>query len=498
MKGLIMHRFLKLKYMLILLAVASCGENIPFTTVTQKQTFVTPAVNIYSNQFCPNSYVVAPKVDILFLIDNSSSTNYMNSGMKSAIASLIGSVSESFDYHAYVAPLIPVAGENIQYFPLVVSNQQGLSTNVNIVGANGITLFQNVAGGSAELGFTRAMNIINNNTSNNIFRKNVNTVVIVVSNGDDTDNLVDPSTGQIVASNYTARFNEFKMLTEKFYTGASSIPINALRSKQLRFISVVPHTACQYGFKAGTRYKNMSQDIFSYNGIGNATSATPDSYNLCNASYTQIFNQIAASMPTTTIEKTYNFWPAKETISSAAPDFDVSKIQVVKIKDGVSQNIPESSSNGFNFVSTHMVNKNIRQLPIVSSDHPAELKTGYFVELFGTAKLKTPGECLVVKIQDPQTYYGYIVLARKPKVSETVVRINGQLVAQSSTNGWTLKCDGAPQDPCYTPSINIKVIGPNGEPNSPGDFRSGYVLQLNGVRYSNEDIIDVDYKPDTI
>jgi hypothetical protein len=231
--------------------------------------------------------------------------------------------------------------------------------------------------------------------------------------------------------------------------------------------------------------------------VGSATSATPDSYNLCTASYAQIFNQIAASMPTTTIEKTYNFWPAKETISNLI-DFDISKIQVVKIKNGVSENLAESNSNGFNFISTHLVNKNIRELPVVSNEHPAELKTGYFIELFGAAKLKTPGECLVVRIQDPQTYYGYIVLARKPKLSETVVRINGQVVPQSTTNGWTLKCDGAQPDPCYTPSLNIKVVGPNGEPNSPGDFRSGYVLQLNGVRYTNEDIIDVDYKPDTI
>ena len=481
-----MFKLKSIKYLLSLLLLFSCGENIPFTTVTQKQTFVTPAVNTYSNQFCPNSFVIAPKVDILFMIDNSSSTNYMNSSMKNAIASLIGSISQTFDYHAYVAPLIPVPGENIQSYPVVVSNPQGLGIGVQPVGAHDIQLFSNVTGGGVEHGFTRALNLIQNNMVNNIFRKEVNTVIIVVSNGDDNDNIVDPSTGQIVGSHYNTRVNQMKMLTEKYYTSFPPAPTGALKSKQLRFISVVPHTACQYGFKAGTRYKNMSEEIFSYNGIGSATSATPDSYNLCNANYTQIFGQIAQSMPTTTLEKTYNFWPAKETVATTI-DFDVNQIEVVKVVNGSSQIIPASTSNGYNFVATHMVNKNIREIPIVSANHPAELKSGFFIELFGTAKLKTPNECLVVKIQDPQTYYGYIVLQRKPKLDETIVRINGNLIPQNNTNGWSYMG--------FTESINVKVVGPNGESNMPGDYRTGYALKLNGnTIYSNEDIIEVDYK----
>jgi hypothetical protein len=488
-------------YLLLILFFTSCAEKIPFTQVAQKQTFVTPAAQSYATPFCPDPFNIKPKVDILFLIDNSGSTNFMSNQMKESIAGLVGKISQDFNYHAYVAPLIAVPGENIQAYSVLASSTQDLPASVQVVSVNDIQFFQSVSGGSQELGFQRALSVIEANTANNIFRKQVNTVIITVSNGDDTDFLVDPNTGQAIGDNYPTRLQDLQKLTEKYYLSNPPAPSHALMSKQLRYISVVAHSACQAGFKPGNRYRNMSNAIYQYSGsTDQAGRSTPDSYDLCTNSFNNIFNIIAQSMPTTAVQKTYNFWLAKQT-NNPTIDFDPNRVEVYKVVNNNISQVPANTTNGFSFSGNHYVNKNIRELPVVSTQYPAENYTGFMVELHGNAKLKTPGECMIVKIFDPQVWYGYIVLNRKPKPETVVVRIKGQVIPRITSNPVPSGSDGWSYMG-YSESVNITVNGPGDDtPASPGQYMGGFVLKLHGSAiFNNEDLVDVqiDFIPDSI
>ncbi|MDA9793163.1 hypothetical protein N9B72_01135 [Bacteriovoracaceae bacterium] len=451
---------------------------------TQKETFVTTGVQTYSSTLCGNSTIHKPKVDILFVVDNSTSLNpvYASEDLKNSIANVVSNVSNNFNYHAFVVPLLAYAGESQQ---LVVSDMDGLGagapTPVALDNVNVEQYLNNTQPGGAELGFQRVKNIINANIVNGVFRKEVHTLVVMLTNGDDTDNVYDQY-GNMIATNYSQRLAEMKLFTKK--SGDTT-----LEALTFRFFSVVAHTSCQYGFIKGTRYMQMSADMYAYSeATDQAGNAQPDSYDLCTGSITNVFNSIASVLPTTVVNHTYNYWPAKIT-DNPVIDFNPNVINVRKVTSSGIVEIPESMTNGYQFIPSHMASHNIKKFPIVSTNYPAESLSGFFIQLNGSAKVASP-ECLAVQIQDPQEFYGYIVIGNNPNLSETIIKKNGVVINQysGSGNGWSFES--------FSPSQNKRITGPNDyTPHPNGVYETGYVFKFHGnSTYTNEDIIEIEFK----
>jgi hypothetical protein len=90
-------------------------------------------------------------------------------------------------------------------------------------------------------------------------------------------------------------------------------------------------------------------------------------------------------------------------------------------------------------------------------------------------------------------YFGFLVLPQAPKVNTIYLSINGKVIPQSSTNGWTYRGN--------TTVPNIKKphpASPQGE--IPAIPKSGFMLELNGVDnyYKTGDDVRVNYIPEGI
>lgn len=473
----------RISFLILILLMSACSEKIPFTVQTKKETFVTPGVQKFSSHLCGNQTVHKPKVDILFVVDNSTSLNpaYASNELKQSMSNIITHVSDNFDYHAFIVPLIDYSGAEEQ---LVVSDATSLGIGAPTPkGLSDVDVQQylsNTQPGGSELGLARVRDAITGNISNGVFRKEVHTLVVMISNGDDTDNIVDPY-GNTVGTHYSTRLQELKNLTK----ASGSTTLEALT---LRFFSVVAHSACKNGFIKGTRYMQMSKDLYNYSGATDqGSNPNPDSYNLCSNSISNIFTSIAAVLPTTVVNHVYNYWPAKVT-NNTQIDFNENAIVVKRVNsNGTIETLNEDPTNGWQFLTNHQVNLNIREYPTVSTEYPAERLTGFFVQLHGNAKVTSPA-CLVVQIQDPQEYFGYIAIENNPDLNDTIIKKNGVIVNQSNTDGW--------QFLYFSPNKNIRIMGPNDHTDHPDKvYRTGYFFKMNGSAvYTNEDIITVEYK----
>ena len=127
-------------------------------------------------------------------------------------------------------------------------------------------------------------------------------------------------------------------------------------------------------------------------------------------------------------------------------------------------------------------NQNTRILPTAG-----EPKSGYFIQLNGSAQIAYP-DCLVVKTQTPTEFYGHAVIPSQPEAPSIVVRIRGNNIPQSTTNGWSYEG--------YRENQNIKVNA-DGSPNTVSPLnRTGYFIKLNGTAiYASGDTIEVFYTP---
>ncbi len=485
---------------LLSLMFTSCSEE-KFTIQGQSSSFSTQATTSYSLGSCSNHHTVRPMVDILYVVDNSSSSFSIPHTLKEELKNTIATLSSDFDYHVYIAPLIPISGEGPSSYRLLLNNPDSVTSDArnNLLVSGGVDnislgdFFQSASGGSTEYGFKRVKQLIDGNRSNLIFRKHANIMAVMISTEDDEEGLdqydyngstvVTPFSDNGVYNSYVSYFKRY---TAKYYSSSNSVPSNALMASQFRFLSVVPHTTCQSGFRKSDRYKKMSSDLHFYNG---GSSSYVDSYNLCSGEYAQLFANINSTIQQILVEYQYNHVQ----ISTAGPaSIQEDDITVYKVlSDGSQLNIPASSSNGFEYlgyVTTPIETRSFPNDPNVAND--AEPKSGHMIRLNGTATFKYP-ECVIAKTRTPTEYFGYIAIDRKPEISTVQVFINGQEIPQSSSNGWTSYSNNQ-----YQEVLNIKVPGPTNAAVTPTQEVSGYILQLHGTAiYTNGDSVVVHYDP---
>jgi hypothetical protein len=461
--------------------LSGCGKE-SFTSVPRSQSNTANSIETFEQLTCSNHSLVKPPVDILYVVDNSSSSSYLTQDLKNQIANTINTISSEFDYHVLVAPLLAVPGEaNLTSFQLVTSSLNGLvnPNSLNIKSPSQVQFFSTVTGNNQEHGFKRIKDIINANRTNGIFRQKAYTMVVMISNGDDTE--VTQSVGGYQVPD-PAKIQAYKTLFEQYtkkYADTvtnQSVKNGLLQAEKFRLFSVVTHTACLAGAKANQFYKDMSLHLYGYsNSNDQAGRSTPDSYDMCTGAYATLFEGINNSIKQFILGHKYDYWLIT---NNTAANIDVNDIQVFKVKaTGAQVAIAPSNSNGFVYVGAR-TNQNTRYEPT-----PGEPATGLMIQLFGSARVEYP-DCMVVKTRTPTEYFGFIVLAQEPKVESIVVRVRGQNVPQGGANGWEYQG--------FSELQNIKIPGPNGEPNTPALLKTGYFIKLNGSSiYSSGDTVEV-------
>ena len=488
---------MKYWWLIYIFLFVSCGKEV-FAPQTKRASQQAEPVQVTSVNQCAKHTLIEPQVDLLYIVDNTGSTYFLNSEVKASIANTITYLdTNKFDYRIVIIPMVN-PGNNPK---IVVSKYAipGVSlTNINNI--NVTSFFSPMTTGNAELGFLRALSFIGTNVQSNpsssgLFRKNSNTIIVNISTEDDTDIIRDG--WNVIADNYNLRRTQFQKFTKSYWLNPAHYGQTMdngwakLDANKLRYISVVPHSItnsyhCNVtSSRVGTRYKFMSKDLYIYSGDTDQDSRTwMDSYDLCSGNFSAIFDGINNSIESVVLGHTYNYWLIAESSCGITPG----SITVDKYSGGSylgSLGVYPSDPNGFEYIG-YSSNQNTRELPT-----PGEPETGYFVRLHGTGKVSYP-QCIVINTTAPPDYYGYLVIPQQPDLGTVSITKNGSAIPQSGTNGWSYIG--------YFSNKNIRVTGANDDTAlssgcHPAVNRTGHFIKLHGPAiYTNSDSIEIDYK----
>lgn len=469
-------RNFKFIYLLILSLLISCGEEV-LTQNTQQTSFSSPTLESFELNTCSQMQFQKPPVDILYIIDNSGSTLASSfQDIKNEIQNTVNTISNEFDYHIYFAPLNAASGDTITGYPLLLNVPDSVNGIANLNNYSpdqfaNINMFAQASGNNSEYGFQRAQDIVNQNRSagNNIFRDNANTIIVMISNGDDTEAYHN------VGGNIIPDPNKYNTIKNNFLTLKGN-----MNAESFRFISLVAHSTCN-SWKVGTNYKNMSKDLYIA-GSHTDNDGSKDSYDLCSGNYTNLFNAVNNSIRQVVVGHKYDHWKISSASSSSIQEDDITLTRIKS--NGTQENITAGTNNGFEYLG-FKTNQPTRYFPTVGEE-----ATGLMVKLNGTARVEYP-DCLIAKTRTPTEYFGYIALPKDPDLSTLEVKIDGQTIEQSSTSGWSYYG--------WAEVLNIKVPGPTGASITPPLNKSGYFIQLHGSAiFTNGQTISVFYKPKAI
>ena len=491
-----------------MLGLVGCSKE-EFGRVNQKETNSISEREQFSNSSCALSSLVKPKVDMLFLFDNSTSSFFINAqGQQAILEALRGTVlvaAERFDFRIMVAPLKPSnsnrssSSYHTEGVTVAVANEDGITSSGKrlVVNASDNLLIEKTAAiqavrGSSEYGFERAHDLIKYHHDNTqVFRSGAHTLIALFSN-EDADWRQDGPDLQGVGpekKDYNSNKNDLISLS------------NRILALQFRFVTIAPSRdydarACSLPHaKRGIRYRRMSNDIYLHNrndkqGFQNISATSPyDNYDLCSQDYQGIFTGINKTITDIVVPHTYNFWPI--TNQGPAPgggppfDSDSQSIEIYKVFSNSSQqSISRSSRNGWTLVNGYRSGHNIRREPTVG-----EPFNGYFIELHGNAEVTYP-ECLRIETSAPYDYFGYIVATIQPDLTSVEYKKNRRIFSQSSSNGWTYLG--------FKRNFNIRIDGQSygHQPGLPAVNKTGHIFQLNGdAAYSNGDKVELKFDP---
>ncbi len=542
-----MQRFHIMKGLLAILAIpwllTSCSES-QFGVRRGQVADNTPDVKISSANQCSNFTLIRPKVDLLFLWDNSSSAYFINDETRKALNRLVNNVSNRFDYHIVMAPLIRANNWGVNdYMRIVTYDTAGLSSTalsmrVPKENASNFLSFP-TAPGSTESGLERAREVLHHNIqqTNGVFRQGAYSIIVLMSTEDDNSfatgtNYINPALRTPYVNNKAHELlcirGNYNNSYGSSYNGSiynqNCAGAPTLNSPMMRFISVVANDVqrCQnnkiLNAKVGESYERMSSLLYIHpyeNSIpspndqfgaplqqrGSVSYQRFDSNDICRRDYKGIFDGVNSAIQDTVISHVYKYWPVAGPNASIDPDTIIVRKSngqeffeipggVTIIEDYTGTNDRDLSNQpieGWRYINNDT--RNTRFLP--SNGEPY---TGHLVQLFGNAKVTYP-ECLKITFSSEQEYYGYVHITGKPLESSIVLAINGTTINRcasgSSTNCWELATTGGSE------TRNIKIQSPtNFTPANPPDTRTGWFLRLRGnAIYSNGANVNVNWLP---
>lgn len=503
------------KLLLLPLLLFSCTKQ-EFSTNKSSQSSAINKASSSDTKLCSQYTLIKPKVDILMLWDNTSSFNFITPESKASMGNLIKSVSENFDYHLLSAPLVPKISTNLYEATLVASDTTSVSgTAASILKTKDqaiASLAFSPGIGSAEKGIDQAYQLITNNRSNGIFRDGAYTIIVLMSNEDDKGCEIQNGVNQCrnySKDSYLAPFKQKFMClrgSSKLYD-CTGYP--TLNSTMMRFITISPvdltknSCAANLNIPVADNYSQMAkflyqQPYYEYNLDGSVKSSWSandhlnpdvsglyDSYNLCTISFSNIFDGVNTAIKQTVIKHVYSYWP----VASTTTDIDESAL-AVDVIDGTNGSIIKSLVNrtgqsnptdGFAYIG-NQTNHTTRTYP---SD--GEYYTGKMIQLFGSNNndLVVYPNCLKVHTEDVKLKYGYIYLQNgQPYTPSIEVTINGSVVPQSTTNGWSYM---GKQAISSLPDVSSLKVA-----NLPSGITEGYIIKLNGTyQVTNNSSVDI-------
>ena len=444
-------------YALCLFALAGCGSE-QFGSAPQTSSSGPNAVSSFSQLSCTSSTLIKPKVDILYVVDNSGSALSMSSAIKTSITNTIGSISQQFDYRVIGTKLIPDTATDYDYRVMTNSADALPNSSKKIISSSEMPFFtQPVVGAPKEAGLGRVVNFINNTGS--LIRNNSHLLIILVSNGRDNqievdhDGLASTPTQQNVS------------LFNTRVTDINSIKMSKSLI-ELRFMPITAHSDCN-----GNR-----SSLNSYVAMGNAI-VNSEIFDLCSSNVSSIFAQVNSSIQQETIPHQYRYFPM--TFAKASDTRNTfGEIKVYKV---TGNNAPVELSSGWSYYESASGMENTRELPTVGEP----VSGRHFIRF---DNLVSYPDCIQIRSVSRTEYFGYIVLPNEPQPATITVRINNVSIPQSSTNGWTY---------IGNTTKNIKMPFPNPGDDQPAVSKSGYMIQLNGSSryYKSGDSVVVDYLP---
>jgi hypothetical protein len=477
---------------------------------------------------------IKPKVDFLFIWDNSGSQRYVDQSYKVELAKALMNISSDFDYRIILSPLLPTDSRqqlhHLGSYSAIFSHNRSDIPNISS-GAFGainpndrwkpvseaittISLMPWIISGSEELGISRASGLLETALMDGIFRQQAYTIMVMISNGDDSGGYVgqdevflDPD-----GTYFPSKITKLKSITQpnnKFKP--------TLNSKMVRFFSLVPFSSfCRAGIgsRPGTAYRTFSNkvlnDIPASPGVIKSPGGINDSWDFCSPGHFETIFQginhtIKLEMP-----YTYHHWPVYLTNNSSEGfkynprDFRVFRVNGNDPKKKTF--IQPSSSNGWSWSKVksngspgHDTIQELWQCNPYWEDAKGECSflekplNGYFIKLNGNAKVPWP-DYIRIETSDPPDYYGYIKINFFPyEDKQYPLRVfkNGIEIPRSQFELISKEIQ----------TKNLKIISPDdfSEDTERPDMQTGYIIKLkSSAVYTNGDTITVRYNPTAV
>lgn len=463
------------KMLILLTTILSCGKeefgSVPKSTSTQPD-----ALKSFSHTSCSNYTLIKPKVDVLYLVDNSLSQVQIPNAVKDGIKNTALTLSSAFDYRVIGTPLLETSDGNNDYQLMTNSTDlSGISAGKRIDHPNGFNFFTKSplsGSGNYEKGLQRTISFIAAH-KNGLLRDGAHLIIVIVSNGRDQE--VEIVNSGAPNSTNTTIFNS-RLVSLRNHKSSANLA-------QLRLFSVTAEQhLCKEGWwSANHSYVPMAQQIYT-DSLASDNSTYQDSYNLCTNEHEKLFAGINASIQQQILSHSYNFWPINFADTNGTVSLD--ELKVFKIsQNGTSVELPRGTT--WNHVDKQsIVSQNTRILPT-----PGEPVSGRnFVE-FTTGNFITYPDCVLIRSVSKTEYFGFIVLPQKPVSGSIAVWINGNQIPSSA---WT-------DESSTMQTKNIKVDNlsatPPGSANPPF-IKSGFMLKLQpAYYYKSGDNVEVNFIP---
>lgn len=458
---------------LFFLILTGCGSE-EFGSTPQTKTDSASPIKQYEQLSCSTYTLIKPKVDILYVVDNSTSTHHMANDIKTSIRNTVNTISKEFDYRVIGTALIPNSSDNNPFddYQVLTNSTDPLSPEASsrkIISSSELNFFNSTENGT-EAGLRRIIEFMSYNTG--LFRQDAYQLIILISNGRDTEIETAIHTNGETSTNitvYNERLNSLKYLK------------NQLNSQQFRLFSVTADRSCtKSGWLSSDKsYKQMSADLYNISGATDSNS-NKDWYNLCSTGLSTIFTAVNNSIKQVILPHEYRYWPL-----TFASDSDTrnsfGEIEVFKVsKNSAPVLMPGSSWSYYENTSGQPLN--VREKPTVGEPRAGK----HFIKF--TDRIVYP-DCVQVRSVSRTEYFGYVVLPKEPQQNSIVLRINGKDVPKSTTNGWSYVGNRLNQ--------NIKMAYPKAGDQFPAVYKSGFMIQLNGSAnyYKSGDNVEAHYLP---